>query len=275
MNDPRAILKNPYIRMSYNQTAAFSTDHLQRLTVQNGSGDWTARIAATTTVMSTFENAVDGNLIKAGLRKSRKQAKDDTRDTVIKGAEKIIGFAVGHFGSDAPEIAEFIPQGRTIFGTATDDTINNHLATLTAAVTTHLAVLGANVLTLATDLESGWAAIYAASESSTAEKSLTEQERNAAREAVLNEIYLTTLHIGIAFPDQPGILGQFLQPHLGGGPNLGSGGGTEPDPDPNPGSSSSSFPDSSSSFFPPSSSSFFSSSSSMSSFFSSSSSSGP
>ncbi len=268
-------LTNPFDAkgVSIAELAAFSTDHLERMSANNPGGDLTARIAATTTALATFDAAFTDDQTKLGLRKARKQAKNDFRESLSGEVAKIVAAFTAQYGDGSPEVTEAVPQGRSVFNDSRDDAVKNHLDTLLNAVIAHEADLGAPLTATTTALRDSWLAIYAASEASTGAKTTTQEEKRVARRGLQLELFLTLVKLGELFPRQPEKLSLYMQQYLLGEDS--GGGGTEPDPDPNPGSSSSSSFSSSSSSFLPSSSSFFSSSSSMSSFFSSSSSSGP
>ncbi|MFT5469415.1 MAG: hypothetical protein ACI8UO_004536 [Verrucomicrobiales bacterium] len=53
MRDIRTYFNNPFNApdISMTELLAFATDHLDRIGAQNGSGEWTARIGATSAVM--------------------------------------------------------------------------------------------------------------------------------------------------------------------------------------------------------------------------------
>ena len=74
-------LENPFDdpRISLAELLSFSGDHLARMVANNGSGELTARITATTNALGLVQNkATDGQTRKA-IRKARKQVKGASR----------------------------------------------------------------------------------------------------------------------------------------------------------------------------------------------------
>ena len=92
--------------------------------------------------------------------------------------------------------------------------MGNNLSTLIAALTANQPDLGAQVVTDATALLTGWNAVYAPSESSTGAKDAAMTARDAARSALQLELFKTLLTIGLQFPRQPAQLDLYMQPSL-------------------------------------------------------------
>ena len=114
-----SFLENPFDDdgISMNELIAFTTDHLQRLSANNAGGELTARIAATTSSLATVEDCVTDDQGRLGLRKARKQAKDDFRLQIPTDVKRIEAGFIAAFGADSPVLLEALPQGRTIFQT--------------------------------------------------------------------------------------------------------------------------------------------------------------
>ncbi|MFT5471381.1 MAG: hypothetical protein ACI8UO_006515 [Verrucomicrobiales bacterium] len=258
MRDLRNYLLNSFNDpgISMNELLAGATDHLGRLSARNGAGKWTARIAATSPALQAVQGALTDDLSKKANREARVLAKTNFRETnVTSELNKLLGGVTLHFGKDSPELRQVFADGLTAFNRATDDGLKPLLDQLAIEITSLQAALGAMVVTIATDLRDAWEAIYSASEDATAQKTMIQEEKNAARAALQRELFITLMHVGIEHVDEPDMLGSYFMPHLFGGPAIsgtgggggiggGSGGG---------GGASSSFPSSSS--FPPSSSS--------------------
>ncbi|MCB1093529.1 MAG: hypothetical protein KDL87_18470, partial [Verrucomicrobiae bacterium] len=200
--------------ISVDKLAAFATDHIGRLTAQNGSGEWTARIAATTAAMTAFDDAISDDLIKGAFRASRKDAKDGFRETLPAEVGKILNFVRAHFGEGSPEVIACAPDGLKGFRDAPDDKVENHLTKLIAGVTDVQATVGAAVVTQATDLKAAWMTIYLASEDSTSDKAMTEAEQRTAKLALQDELFTTLLALASKHRNQPEMLGLYMQPHL-------------------------------------------------------------
>lgn len=265
--------------LSLNDTLALSTDHMERLEQENelGEFDWSPQVGALSAALQTLESAIDDDLVKAGLRKARKRAKDFFRETTIrKQVEKIEAVAILKFDdSSDPRILELFPQGRSIFASCPDDSLRQHLSALKTAATNQETTLGPEATAMATSLLDSWNTIYEASEASTAQKAMTEEQRRQARQGVYDVLFDNLLDAAKRYPNQPDVLGRFFQPTLAGGAPVSGGstgtgtgaaaGGGDGGEDPESSSSSSSmWPEesSSSSSSESSSSSMFSSSSS-------------
>ncbi len=223
MRDLRYTFKNTFntARISMNKLLAGSTDHLGRLSARNGEGDWTLRIAATSTALQGLYAALSDDLSKQANRASRVQAKNEFRLTNITSeVNKILGAANFSFGKNSAEVRNLFPQGVSLFHNATDDGLTAHLNQLVESVTAYQAELGAPVVSMATDLRDAWVVIHAASEDSSAAKTMTVEEKNQARQVLQRELYITLLEVSIAHIDQPGMLGNYFMPHLFGGPPI-------------------------------------------------------
>jgi hypothetical protein len=221
-------LDNPFDdkEISMNELVAFSTDHLQRMIANNPSGELTARITGTTSALDLVMDCVTDDTTRLGLRKARKQAKDDFRLGIPAAVEKIIAAAVAAYGSSSPLILEFCPSGRTIFTTCRDDQVEAHLQTLLNAVTAHQTDLLPATLTQATALKNNWVAAYTASESSTGNKTVSQEGKQLARENLQLMLFLNLCKLMEMFPRQPEKLALYMRQDLLENPERGE----EPEP---------------------------------------------
>ena len=209
-------LQNPFDarQISLDELLAFATDHLQRLIANNPGALYNTRITATNTALATVESCVSDDQTKLGLRKARKLAKDAFRTALPANIAKIHAVTVAKYGPNAPEILEFFPQGRSVFNTSTDDHLQNHLTALHTALTARVAEVGSQVVSDAAGLLSTWIALYAASESSTASKTTTEEGKANARLGLQLELFLNLLEIAKNNPRNPDALPLFMQQHF-------------------------------------------------------------
>lgn len=252
MRDLRNYLINAFNDpgISMNQLLAGTTDHLGRLTARNGGGEWTARIGVTSTALQAVQSALGDDLSKAASREARVLAKNEFRKVNVVGdLNKILAALVMSYGKGSAEVRGVFNDGLTTFRRATDDGLGALLDQMVTNLTPLAATVGPTVMTLATNLRAAWETIYAASEDAAAEKTMTQEEKNAARATLQRELYITLMHVGIKHPDEPEAITSYFMMHLFGGPALsGGGGGGGGSPDSSFPDSSSSFPDSSSSF---------------------------
>ena len=209
-------LDNPFddTGISIAELVAFSTDHLQRMSANNAGGELAARIAATTSSLTVVEDCVTDDQARLGVRKARKQAKDDFRAQIPAEVKRIEAGFIAAFGADSPILLEALPQGRTIFQSCRDDQVEVHLQTLLDAATTHQAGLAPATLTQANALKNNWVAIYQASEASTGAKTVTQEGKKLARENLQLMLFLNLLKLAEMFPRQPEKLALYMQQHL-------------------------------------------------------------
>lgn len=208
--------ENPFDdrNISMAELLAFSTDHLERLTANNGGGELSARITATSQALGVVEDCVTDDQGKLGLRKARKQAKDNFRGTLPAAVAKIVAAVVAQYGDGSPEVTECVPQGRTIFSSCRDDQVELNLQTLVNAITARQATLGAPLVASATNLKAAWTTVYNASEASTGAKTTTQEGKRLARENLQLMLFLNLLKLAEMFPRQPEKLALYMQQHL-------------------------------------------------------------
>ncbi|MFO1484171.1 MAG: hypothetical protein U1F71_12505 [Verrucomicrobiaceae bacterium] len=230
MRDLDTFFVNPFDDrdISIDELLAFTTDHLERMTANNGGGELSARITATTTALDQVSDCVSDDQGKLGLRKARKQAKDNFRETLPLAVAKIMSAVAYYYGPDAPQITECVPQGRTIFSTCRDDKVETHLQTLVTALTSYQGSIEDEVITDATNLKNAWVAVYNASESATGAKTSTEQGKQLARENLQLMLFLNLLKLAEMFPRQPEKLSLYMQQSLLENPS------SPPEPEPPP-----------------------------------------
>jgi len=209
-------LENPFDdpNISIDELLAFTTDHLQRMIANNSGGELSPRITATTSSLGLVEDCVTDDETKLGLRKSRKMVKDTFRKHLPENVAKIAAVVVAEYGPNAPEVVECCPRGRRIFGECRDDQVEGHLQTLVNGVTAHQADLGAQVVTNATALKDAWVAVHDASETTTGNKTATEQGKKMARDNLQLMLFLTLNKLMEMFPRQPEKLALYMQQSL-------------------------------------------------------------
>lgn len=216
MRELHPYLINPFDdpHISTDELVAFSTDHLARLIANNPAALFAPRIAATTTALSGVAGAFTDDKTKLALRKSKKQVKNAFRTALPVAVGKIYGAVLAQFGAGAAELTECFPSGRTVFTNCMDGDLAQELQTLINGVTDYQAQLGAQVVTDATALLTGWNAAYQTSATSTGNKATTQKAMNAARLALQLELFKNLLTLALNFPGQPEQLGVYMQPNL-------------------------------------------------------------
>jgi hypothetical protein len=216
MKDLHSILENPFdpSESGMNKSLAFTTDHLQKMISNNPGGFLTARIAATSAALAAVQSFATTDETKLAIRKARKASKDMFRKSLPASITKLHAAVVAKFGAKSPDDKECFPGGRNLFRKSTDDALQNHLQAMINGLTARQAALGAQVVTDANALLTGWNGVWSASETSSGAKTLTEADRRNARAALCLELFKNLLTIALNFPDQPAKLDLFMQQSL-------------------------------------------------------------
>ncbi len=214
--DLSRFLENPFDsgKTSVAQLLAFTTDHLQRMVANDADGAFTARIAVTSTALGLVEDGLSDAKAKLGLRKARKQVKDDFHANLAESVARIGVAVAAKYGDDSPELTACLPQGRPVFSACRDDQVAAHLQTLIDGVTALQPALGPAALTDSQNLQAAWTTLYKASEISTTRKTGTQQSNNAARAGLQDVLFINLLEIARMFPGRPENLALFMQDGL-------------------------------------------------------------
>jgi hypothetical protein len=216
MFDLHKPFNNPFddVAISIDNLVDFTSDHLGKMKDNNTGGFLTARIAATQAAFDAVNSAFQLDEGSLGDRKTSKAAKANYRQTIKDEAGTIYSALQGSYGKKSPMLATFFPHGLTGFNSTRDDQMGNELTTLVTKLTAHQTEFPASVVTQATALKTGWAAVYAPSESTSAAKDTTMGAKNTARQALQLELCKNWLTIALQFPRQPEKLDVYMQPSL-------------------------------------------------------------
>ena len=216
MIDLNRFLQNPFDdpQISVGELLGFSSDNLARMIANNPGNELTPRITATTSALTLVQDCVTDDLTKKAIRKARKQVKDAFRKSLLEDVAMVHGAVVAKYGPNSPEVAECFPQGRSIFSTSTDDTLEQHIETLRNGVTAHVAGLGAPLVAEVTALLTEWQAVYAQSESSGGNATTSQEGKKLARENLQLMLFLNLLKLAEMFPRQPEKLNLYMQQSL-------------------------------------------------------------
>ncbi len=216
-------LLNPFFtgRVSLAHYIAFTTDCLIRLSKNNPGGTFNTRIAATSSALAELRQVYTEDFNNLGLRKSWKRIKNEFRTSMLTDIRTLYGKVSGEFGAEAREVTECFPKGRSIFSTVTDDGLIEILNGLVDSVTRYQVQLGAPTVTFITEIRDSWNTIYEASEDATGDKAATEAEKRQALTVLQEELFQNLIKLMQVFPNQPEILGVYMQQHLLGGPSGG------------------------------------------------------
>lgn len=172
------------------------------------------RIAATKAAYEALKEAASADLSGLRHRMGRKLAKNRFRKKLPGEVARVVAFVAAHFGLKSADVTECAAEGRSIFTTAPDDALDDHLEALLSAVKAREAVIGPDPVARATALVTDWAKIYAASEASSAQKSLAEQRKRGARKVLQGELYLNLAELMRLFPEDEEAVRRFMQESL-------------------------------------------------------------
>lgn len=216
MRNLSRFLENPFDDPSIGiaRLIAFTTDHVQRMIAGNQNGELSARITATNSSLTLVIDCVTDDQTHLGIRKARKQSKDEFRTNLPAAVARLVAAVEAEFGPDSPQVVECIPQGRSVFSSCRDDEVSGHLQTLINGITAHQAQLGAPLVTRATNLKATWVLAYQASEHSSGAKTTSEQGKRLARENLALMLYLNLVKLMEMFPRQPEKLALYMQQSL-------------------------------------------------------------
>lgn len=216
MTDLTRFLENPFDDpdISLARLFSFSSDHLARMIANPVGTELATRITATTSGLTLVENSATDDQTKKAIRKARKQVKDAFRKAVTAGVAKVHGAVVAQYGTNSPEVAECFPQGRSVFSSAPDDRLAQHVETMRNGVAAHVADLGAPLLATIDALMAEWATIHAQSETSTGNATTSQQAKKFARENLQLMLFLNLLTLAEIFPRQPEQLALYMQQSL-------------------------------------------------------------
>ncbi len=216
MKNLAKMLENPFDdrQISLAELVSFTTDNIERMKANNPGGELTVRITATQSGHDLVMQRFTADETKLGARKGSKQAKDAFRKTLPATMAKLAAAVSTKYGENSPQYAECLPHGRSIFSTATDDTLASNIQTFINGVTAHQTDLGAQVVTDATAVKTAWLEVYAPSESASAAKSATQDDKKYARENLQLMLYLNLIKFCEMHPREPEKLATYMTQSL-------------------------------------------------------------
>jgi hypothetical protein len=199
--------ENPFDdrQISTEELGKYGTEHLGRMTADPISGQLDAEIAATATALQDFDVTISSETVKKGVQKARTAAKAAFREDLPNPISQIHGAVIGRFGQNSPRIAEFFPEGRTVFNQCQDNLLDNKLTALRDALQAEeTATPGpfAAALALAVGLVTTWTGIYGAATTGRAQGAQSADVRRAAGLALRTQLYKNVLKIASIYAGQ-------------------------------------------------------------------------
>lgn len=215
MRDLHIWLTNPFDdpNISMAELLAFTSDHVARMNA-NPLAALAARIAPTMTALAGVSDAFSDDETKLAVRKAQIQAKNDFLAALPAAVGKIAVAVENKYGEGAVQFVQCFPHGRSIFSSSPDDEVANNVQILINGVTALQPALGAQSVTDATALQTGWAAVFAPSNTATGAKTATIADKKAARGVLQLELFTNLLALAQTFMRQPEQLDLYMQQSL-------------------------------------------------------------
>jgi len=125
----------------------FAEIHLQRLSANNGTAQFTTMITATTAAYQQYYGAMTSEDTKSAIQ----QGLTVTMNNIVENFKKYVsqkeGIIKGNFGKESAGYQEFFPHGLTEYSNATLANIELLIDRMVTGMQTHQAALGPNLLT--------------------------------------------------------------------------------------------------------------------------------
>lgn len=194
---------------------AFTTDHLGRLRVRNGAGEFAEPVAALEAALAGLNAASVQDFSNLGVRKARKRAKRDFRRKLLPPElERVAASLVAWVEGGRAARQRAFPHGRTIFRRCADDQLRAHLRVMDAVVQEHAAALPVVIVELSASLLAQWQEIYSGSESSTGAKAAAEAAQRQARAVLQGVLFDNLLLLARRHAREPEKLADYMQESL-------------------------------------------------------------
>jgi len=214
MMDLKKLFKNHFDtkEISDDKIRKFAEVHLERLSANNGTAQFTAMITATTNAYVAYFGAITNEKTKFAIQQGLTIAMNNVVDGFKKFVSQKEGTIRGAFGKDSPAYQEFFPAGLTEYSNATLLTVETLMATFTAAVERHNTELGAAMQSDAenflTDYKNARAAQLEKIGEVKGQKVTTSTTRDVIENELMKNVYLIgSMYVGnieqcMAFFDQ-------------------------------------------------------------------------
>jgi hypothetical protein len=129
-------------KISDDNMKKFAEIHIQRLTANNGGGEFTTMITNTTTAFTTYFGAITDEATKFAVQQGLTVAMKNTVEAFKKGVSQKEGIIRGNFGKDSAIYQEFFPLGITEYTKATLANIELLMQRFVNAASAHAVELG-------------------------------------------------------------------------------------------------------------------------------------
>jgi hypothetical protein len=196
MIDLSKLFKNHFNtdKISDNNLKKFAEIHLERLSANNGTAQFTAIITATTNAYTAYFGSITNEDTKYAIQQGLTKAMNNVVENFKKFVSKREGTVRGEFGEGTPNYEEFFPQGLTEYSNATLANIETLMTRFSAAAERHNTALGA---TLQSDAENYLTDFKAARKAQlekigevSAQKSTTSTTRDGIENELMKNVHL-------------------------------------------------------------------------------------
>jgi hypothetical protein len=196
MMDLRRFFKNHFDtkEISDDNMKKFAEVHLERLSANNGTAQFTAMITSTAAAYTAYFGSITNEDTKAAIQQGLTIAMNNIVENFKSFVSKREGTVRGEFGEGTPNYEEFFPQGVTEYRQANLANIETLMTRFSAAAERHNAELGA---TIQSDAENYLTDFKAARKSQLekigevqAQKSTTSTNRDGIENELMKNVHL-------------------------------------------------------------------------------------
>ncbi|MCW8810448.1 MAG: hypothetical protein OQK64_05765 [Ignavibacteriaceae bacterium] len=184
-------------KISDDNMQKFSEIHLQRMSANNGGGEFTQMITDTTTAYTGYFGAITDEdtkfAVQQGLTVAMNNKMKAFQDWVSK---KAVHLVMATYGKDSPEYQEFFPLGPSEYSQAGLNNIEVLLERMVTAANAHVADLGIPFVTDAQNYKNDFIAARESQLSKMGEVKDSKVDSSTTRDALENELMKNVFLIG-------------------------------------------------------------------------------
>jgi hypothetical protein len=203
MIDLKKLFKNHFNtnKISDDKLRKFAEVHLQRLSANNGTAQFTTMITATTAAYNAYFGSITNEDTKFAIQQGLTIAMNNVVENFKKFVSQKEGIVRGNFNKETPEYQEFFPLGLTEYSNATLANIETLISRFVGAAERHNAVLGAALQSDAenylTDFQNARTAQLNKIGEVQAQKSETSTTRDGIENELMKNVYLIgSMYVG-------------------------------------------------------------------------------
>jgi hypothetical protein len=184
-------------KISDDNMQKFAEIHLQRMSANNGGGEFTQMITDTTTAYTGYFGAITDEdtkyAVQQGLTVAMNNSMKAFQDWVSK---KAVHLVTATYGKDSPEYQEFFPLGVSEYSQATLNNIEVLLERMVTAANAHVADLGIPFVTDAQNYKNAFMSARASQLSKMGEVKDSKVDSSTTRDGLENELMKNVFLIG-------------------------------------------------------------------------------